>query len=290
MRSLHQHGLVVVILVLVAMVGCRKAPLSNQARIWIGVDLHDTCRMSTGVNRIPALQSGGIFGLMINLAIHPESKQPTAGYQYYLAHPMDTLVKRLSKHQLPFGVRITLAHDSIPIPISRIDDWFTDLSGLLLRSSAHPPSWILFSGPWVEEGWKKDALKAYIRSIRSGWDEFEGEIWLESPESDKREVKAPAKGGNPDAWVQSIQGFPSEQHITQIRQSFRHDPRWGRSLRVISLAPSWSGMFWRIEPWITEQEGLSVPGDVLLSGAPCTLFPPDKELEKLRARLRIPTQ
>ncbi len=263
---------------------CTPSP-DTSGRIWVGVRLAKDCHTHTWVPRLPSIQDIGLTGLMIEVAVDPADPGPAGGYQYYLPHALDTLIPKLNKAQIDYGIHIELLDDTTKVSYDRLEEWFTELSGLLLRSSSYPPQWLMFSGPWTKDGWRSDALRGFIQNARSGWKPFQGEIWFAA-----ERLPAPGKQDNakpaPDAWVRSIKGYPTKKDISSLRaiRSFHKtdkDPE-PMPFRVLHSSSSWAGVQGRIKQWMTPANTTHSPEDLFLSGTVCDFPLSDKEVRKLR--------
>lgn len=255
----------------------------NRGRIWLGIGVTDSCRSSSWQAGLSNVADSDIHGVMLDLSLDPAIAGPAAGYQYYLPHPLDSVIQVLRKEKLPYGLRINWVQDTTAMSSNRLNNWLTDLSGLLLRSSDYPPEWIMFQGAWVQKDWKKGALGGFMRMMRSGWKEFEGNIWLSgtgrSPifSSANRDTTA-------DGWVHLVTGFPDEERISAIRSSTGDQVTVATtSIKVLSEAPAWSGYQWRVEQWLKADEGLAPVSDLYLTGDACGLTISQKEIERIQS-------
>ncbi len=272
------------LVILTLLIGC-KEPVNRNARVWLGVGITEDCASETWTDGLEILSEEKLVGLMLDLRLDPGQPGPAAGYQYYLPHPLDSVVIQLRKEKLPYGIRIIWEQDSTPITDKRLTDWFTDLSGLLLRSSKYPPAWIMFQGEWTKKSWHKGALNGFISMINPGWKEFEGKIWVTG--KGQSPVFSPGKESNTaDGWVHQVEGFTDESTVSDLRSSTGNQTDAATtSIRILSIAPAWSGFYWRVEQWLTKGEGLVAVSDLYLSGDECGLNMTRKDWNRIRAFL-----
>lgn len=273
-----------VLVILTLLIGC-KEPVNRNARVWLGLGITQKCTSESWKNGVEMLAQNEVTGLMLDLRLDPGQPGPAAGYQYYLPHPLDSVVIQLRKHNLPYGIRIIWEQDSASISDKRLTDWFTDLSGLLLRSSKYPPEWIMFQGEWTAKSWHQGALNDFIGMIKPGWKEFEGKIWITG--KGQSPVFSPGTESNTaDGWVHQVEGFTDESTVSDLRSNTGNQTDAATtSIRILSMAPAWSGFYWRIEQWLTRGEGLVAVSDLYLSGAECGISLNTSDLKKMIQRL-----
>lgn len=271
---------VTALFLLMLLVGC-KAPINHQARVWLGLGITEDCTSGAWKDGLALLKEDNVAGLMLDLSLDSRQPGPAAGYQYYLPHPLDSVIQQLRKYKLPYGIRIIWKQDSTPISDSRLTDWFTDLSGLLLRSSKYPPEWIMFQGEWTKKSWHEGALNDFIGMVKPGWKEFDGKIWLAG--KGRSPIFSPKKEDKTaDGWVYQVEGFTDETNVSQLRSSTGDQTNAAtNSMRILSIAPAWSGFYWRIEQWLTKGEELVSVSDLYLSGEECGISLRTSDLEKM---------
>lgn len=269
------------LVILALLIGC-KEPINRNARVWLGLGITEECASESWREGLEILSEENLVGLMLDLRLDPTQPGPAAGYQYYLPHPLDSVVLQLREHKLPYGIRIIWQQDSTPISDKRLTNWFTDLSGLLLRSSKYPPEWIMFQGEWTKESWHEGALYDFIGMIKPGWKEFGGKIWVtgagRSPIFSRRE-----KAETVDGWVYQVEGFTDESSVSALRSSTGNQTNAATtSMRILSIAPAWSGYYWRIEQWLTKGEGMLSVSDLFLSGEECGFSITSKDWDRIQ--------
>ncbi len=272
----------VALVILSLLIGCRE-PVNRNARVWLGLGISEKCTSDSWNQGLTRLSEDNVVGLMLDLRLNPAQPGPAAGYQYYLPHPLDSVVVQLKKHQLPYGIRIIWDQDSTPISDSRLTDWFTDLSGLLLRSSKYPPEWMMFQGEWTNKSWHNGALNDFIGMVKPGWKEFEGKILI-TGEGRSPIFSADTWNNTADGWVHQLEGFTDESTVSSLRsRTGNQTDAATTSMRILSIAPAWSGFSWRIEQWLTKGEGLIPVSDLFLSGDECGLALTGKDWERIQA-------
>lgn len=271
---------IVALVILTLLIGCNE-PVNRNARVWLGIGITEECNSKSWKNGLEILSKKKVLGLMLDLKLSPDQPGPAAGYQYYLPHPLDSVVTHLREEKLPYGIRIIWDQDSTPISDKRLTDWFTDLSGLLLRSGKYPPEWIMFQGEWTKKSWHDAALNDFIGMIKSGWKEFDGKIWLTG--KGQSPIFSPGEENNTaDDWVYQVEGFTDESTVTSLRSSTGDQTDAATtSMRILSIAPAWSGFYWRIEQWLTKGEGMVAVSDLYLSGAECGISLSTSDLENM---------
>lgn len=117
--------------------------------------------------------------------------------------------------------------------------------------------------------------------IKPGWKEFDGKVWLagkgRAPIFSKNEA-----GEGADDWVYQVDGFTDESKVGNLRSSTGDQTDATTiSMQILSIAPDWSGFYWRIDQWLTDSEGLIAVSDLYLSGTECGISISSSELEKI---------
>lgn len=271
---------------MILMIGC-KEPVNQHGRIWVGMGIAEGCTSASWNTKVPLVKDSKIAGLMLDLTLDPSKPGPAAGYQYYLPHPLDSVVRQLKQENIAYGIRIIWKQDSTPMTAKRLNNWFTDLSGLLLRTNKYPPEWIMFQGEWINRSWREGALRGFMGMMRTSWTEFEGDIWLTgtgpSPIFSGERKEATAQG-----WVNLVEGFTDASSVSALRSSTGDQTNAATtSMRILSIAPAWSGYYWRIEQWLTKGEGLVSVSDLFLSGEACGLSISAGDLNRIQAFLSV---
>lgn len=258
--------------------GCRQ-DLRQGAQIWLGIELDRSCIVSDWEDEVADLQHSPITGLMLEVSLDPSLPGPAAGFQYFQPHPLDTLVNRLKDSGVPYGIHLAWTKEESPVPLSRLDAWFSDLAGLLLRTDEFPPEWLLFSGPWTSPTWKNGAVDSFIVMIREGWTAFDGSIW--KSQSDPARLWQDSSSVQSVLQVEGLAG-PEEIYGEQPDTIGVFRPY----TRVLHSSPEWTGYHWRIQNWLGVDPDSTDIRDLFLSGAECGFPLMEDDHSKIRELFR----
>ncbi|MEL6672789.1 MAG: hypothetical protein AAFR61_11380 [Bacteroidota bacterium] len=156
----------------------------------VSVSLDDQCRISNLLADQEINHQYGIdeWVLTVPMSLHPLKE--ASEIKYYERHALDTLVQLFLADSVPYSLVFKLENPrNYSADILNLELYLTEVSGLLLRTTAYPAIRIGFMGEWLNDSLVRDKVAILIRKWKEEFPAFSGQIVFAGFPYEIRELK-----------------------------------------------------------------------------------------------------
>lgn len=153
-------------------------PLERQnVPIWGGSVFNKSCSQQILIENIQYFKEFGLSGWMVEIPFYVTQSSHTSDFRYYESSLLDTLLPVLEKTKIDYGLYFSLNNpDKLSTRKVNISDYFTDISGILLKAKTNLPIYIGFGEGFLASDLTEMALPNYIDQIKKEIPDFKGKF------------------------------------------------------------------------------------------------------------------
>ncbi len=156
---------------------CSGALERENVDIWGGTVMDNSCSLEILLHNIQSYKRYQLSGWMIEVPFYITQNPHTSDFRYYETSLLDTLMPLLKRNNIRYGFYFSLHNPNrLSTRKVNISDYFTDISGILLRAEDYPPSRIGFGEGFLDKELIEDALPRFVFQIKLEFPSFEGKI------------------------------------------------------------------------------------------------------------------
>ena len=157
--------------------GCSTPPERQDVPVLAGITLNEECQLEQLVSGLELFDEFGLEGWLLEFPMYMHPIDEASDFRYYEKHTLDTIIHVFKSRSYPYSLAFNLENPK-NYPTARINltNYLLDISAVLLRTQAYPPSQLVFMGEFLNSDIMEDKLSSFIENIRSELSGFKGQI------------------------------------------------------------------------------------------------------------------
>lgn len=145
--------------------------------VWMGLTVDKHCSASNVIQDTTLNREYGISGWLFEFPFFIAEPDRESTFRYYETHLLDTLLPVLQADSIPYGLAFDLQNPKdFSTTYTRIDEYLTDVSGILLRTKDYAPDHIIFMGEFIHPEIRNTALQNFVDQLREELYQFDGSV------------------------------------------------------------------------------------------------------------------
>ena len=161
----------------VGLVACSSSLERKGVPVMGGISSQGECSTAGMYKDLDAYHQFGLDGYMVEIPITIDLFTEGSDFRYYERHAVDTLNQVFMQRQIPYSLAFNMENPrNVPLRKVNIEHYFTDVSGILLRTNNYPPQKIVFMGEFLNSKVVGNKLKPYIELLKKEFEAFQGDI------------------------------------------------------------------------------------------------------------------
>ncbi|MEM6763384.1 MAG: hypothetical protein AAF824_04270 [Bacteroidota bacterium] len=160
---------------------CSPRNVKKNTPISIGITLDEGCDSTSIQRTVGVLSDLNAATLVVDIPFQVEELQSfenASAFKYYETHPLDYLRAILKKDSIDYQLSFSLDNPTQKSTASvSLGDYFTEISGILLRSKSYLPSRIFFYGEFFLDTASISAMNQFVGQIREAIPALATEIY-----------------------------------------------------------------------------------------------------------------
>ncbi|MEM8899661.1 MAG: hypothetical protein AAGC85_16220 [Bacteroidota bacterium] len=172
-------GCLVIGLLLLA--SCSQWNVRKDVPVGIGITLDEGCDSTSIQNTVASVKELNADVLLVEIPFQVEELQSfenASDFKYYESHPLEYLLEMLKEDSISYQLSFVLENPQRKSTDQvNLGDYFSEISGILLRSNAYKPFRISFYGEFFQDDESILALNKFVQQVREAIPSVQGNIY-----------------------------------------------------------------------------------------------------------------